>query len=124
MVGVGAERLQLLLRIGRLIACIEAPTAGSVDLAGVLLKLGCYGFLRLCIPLAPDASLSLGLPLITWLGVLGIIYGAACAYTQDDVKKLIAYSSVSHLGVVMLGMFSLNATGLQGSLMQIGRAHV
>jgi NADH-quinone oxidoreductase subunit M len=101
------------------LAHTEAPTAGSVDLAGVLLKLGCYGFLRLCIPLAPDASLSLGLPLITWLGVLGIIYGAACAFAQDDVKKLIAYSSVSHLGVVMLGMFSLNATGLQGSLMQM-----
>jgi NADH-quinone oxidoreductase subunit M len=101
------------------LAHTEAPTAGSVDLAGVLLKLGCYGFLRLCIPLAPDASLSLGLPLITWVGVLGIVYGAACAFAQDDVKKLIAYSSVSHLGVVMLGMFSLNATGLQGSLMQM-----
>ena len=101
------------------LAHTEAPTAGSVDLAGVLLKLGCYGFLRLCIPLAPDASLSLGLPLITWLGVIGIVYGAFCAFTQDDVKKLIAYSSVSHLGVVMLGMFSLNATGLQGSLMQM-----
>ncbi len=101
------------------LAHTEAPTAGSVDLAGVLLKLGCYGFLRLCIPLAPDASLSLGLPLITWLGVLGIIYGAACAYAQNDVKKLIAYSSVSHLGIVMLGMFSLTLTGLQGSLMQM-----
>jgi NADH-quinone oxidoreductase subunit M len=97
----------------------EAPTAGSVDLAGVLLKLGCYGFLRLCIPLAPDASVSLGLPLITSLGVLGIIYGAFCAFTQDDFKRLIAYSSVSHLGLVMLGMFSLNTTGLQGSLMQM-----
>jgi NADH-quinone oxidoreductase subunit M len=101
------------------LAHTEAPTAGSVDLAGVLLKLGCYGFLRLCIPLAPDASLSLGLPLITGLGVLGIIYGAMCAFAQEDVKKLIAYSSVSHLGVVMLGMFSLNSTGLQGSLVQM-----
>ncbi len=101
------------------LAHTEAPTAGSVDLAGVLLKLGCYGFLRLCIPLAPDASLSLGLPLIAWLGVLGIIYGAFCAFAQEDVKKLIAFSSVSHLGVVMLGMFSLNLTGLQGSLMQM-----
>jgi NADH-quinone oxidoreductase subunit M len=101
------------------LAHTEAPTAGSVDLAGVLLKLGCYGFLRLCIPLAPDASLSLGLPLIAWLGVLGIIYGAFCAFAQEDVKKLIAFSSVSHLGVVMLGMFSLNMTGLQGSLMQM-----
>src|SRR5262245_22204001 len=101
------------------LAHTEAPTAGSVDLAGVLLKLGCYGFLRLCIPLAPDASVSIGLPLITWIGALGIIYGACCAYAQADVKKLIAYSSVSHLGVVMLGMFSLNITGLQGSMMQM-----
>jgi NADH-quinone oxidoreductase subunit M len=101
------------------LAHTEAPTAGSVDLAGVLLKLGCYGFLRLCIPLAPDAAYSIGVPLITWLGAIGIIYGALCAFAQDDVKKLIAYSSVSHLGVVMLGMFSLNLWGLQGSMLQM-----
>jgi NADH-quinone oxidoreductase subunit M len=101
------------------LAHVEAPTAGSVDLAGILLKIGGYGFLRLCIPLCPDASLALGLPLITWVAALGVVYGAMCAYAQDDVKKLIAYSSVSHLGLCMLGMFSLNAVGIQGSLFQM-----
>jgi NADH-quinone oxidoreductase subunit M len=101
------------------LAHVEAPTAGSVDLAGVLLKIGAYGFLRLCIPLAPDTSLALGLPLVTSLAAIGIVYGALCAYSQDDVKKLVAYSSVSHLGLVMLGMFSLTAVGLSGSLMQM-----
>jgi NADH-quinone oxidoreductase subunit M len=101
------------------LAHVEAPTAGSVDLAGVLLKVGAYGFLRLCLPLAPDVSLSLGLPLVTSLAAMGIIYGAFCAYSQDDVKKLVAYSSVSHLGLCMLGMFSLTVAGLAGSLMQM-----
>jgi len=101
------------------LAHTEAPTAGSAVLAGILLKLGGYGFLRLCIPLTPDASLAVGLPLITWLGAIGVIYGSFCAFAQDDIKKLIAYSSVSHLGLVMLGMFSLTATGLQGSLIQM-----
>ncbi len=101
------------------LAHVEAPTAGSVDLAGVLLKVGAYGFLRLCIPLAPDASLSVGLPLITTLSAVGIVYGAFCAYSQDDVKRLIAYSSVSHLGTCMIGMYSLTAVGLAGSLMQM-----
>ena len=101
------------------LAHTEAPTAGSAVLAGILLKLGGYGFLRLCIPLTPDASLAVGLPLITWLGAIGVVYGSFCAFAQDDVKKLIAYSSVSHLGLVMLGMFSLTATGLQGSLIQM-----
>lgn len=101
------------------LAHTEAPTAGSAILAGVLLKVGGYGFLRLCIPLTPDASLSVGVPLITWLAALGIVYGAFCAFAQDDVKKLIAYSSVSHLGLVMLGMFSLTTVGLQGSLIQM-----
>src|SRR5262249_11717564 len=101
------------------LAHVEAPTAGSVDLAGVLLKVGAYGFLRLCIPLAPDTSLALGLPLVTGLATVGIIYGAICAYSQDDVKRLIAYSSVSHLGACMLGMLSLNWAGLSGSLMQM-----
>ena len=101
------------------LAHVEAPTAGSVDLAGVLLKLGAYGFLRLCIPLCPDVSLSLGVPLITWVAALGIVYGALCAYAQDDVKKLIAYSSVSHLGLCMLGMFSLTQAGIQGSIFQM-----
>ncbi|MSQ97072.1 MAG: NADH-quinone oxidoreductase subunit M [Gemmataceae bacterium] len=101
------------------LAHVEAPTAGSVLLAGVLLKMGTYGFLRLCLPLAPDASISLGAPIIGTLSVIGIIYGALCAKAQDDIKKLVAYSSVSHLGFCTLGMFALNSTGLTGSLMQM-----
>jgi NADH-quinone oxidoreductase subunit M len=101
------------------LAHVEAPTAGSVDLAGVLLKIGAYGFLRLCLPLAPDASITLGVPIVSLLAVIGIIYGTICAYAQDDIKRLVAYSSVSHLGLVMLGMFALNAAGLAGSLLQM-----
>lgn len=101
------------------LAHVEAPTAGSVDLAGVLLKVGAYGFLRLAIPLAPDVSLDLGLPMVTMLATIGIVYGALCAFSQDDVKKMIAYSSVSHLGLCMLGMFSLTMAGLSGSIMQM-----
>jgi NADH-quinone oxidoreductase subunit M len=101
------------------LAHVEAPTAGSVDLAGVLLKIGAYGFLRLCIPLAPDVSLSIGLPLVSTLAVIGILYGALCAYSQEDIKRLVAYSSVSHLGLCMLGMFALNAAGISGSLVQM-----
>jgi NADH-quinone oxidoreductase subunit M len=101
------------------LAHVEAPTAGSVLLAGVLLKIGTYGFLRLCLPLTPDASLSIGVPLIGTLAVIGIIYGSFCALAQDDIKKLVAYSSVSHLGYCMLGMFALNETGLSGSLLQM-----
>jgi NADH-quinone oxidoreductase subunit M len=101
------------------LAHVEAPTAGSVLLAGVLLKIGAYGFLRLCLPLTPDASLSVGVPLIGTLAVIGIIYGAFCSLAQQDIKKLVAYSSVSHLGFCMLGMFALNETGLTGSLLQM-----
>ncbi len=101
------------------LAHVEAPTAGSVLLAGVLLKLGTYGFLRLALPLAPDTALSLGVPLIGTLAVIGVIYGAFCALAQNDIKKLVAYTSVSHLGICMLGMFALNVTGLGGSLMQM-----
>jgi NADH-quinone oxidoreductase subunit M len=101
------------------LAHVEAPTAGSVLLAGVLLKIGAYGFLRLCLPLTPDASLLLGVPLIGTLAVMGIVYGALCALAQDDMKKLVAYSSVSHLGFCMLGMFALNEAGLSGSLLQM-----
>lgn len=101
------------------LAHVEAPTAGSVLLAGVLLKIGSYGFLRLCLPLTPDASLAIGVPLIGTLAVVGIIYGAACSLAQDDIKRLIAYSSVSHMGFCMLGMFALNAAGLAGSLLQM-----
>jgi NADH-quinone oxidoreductase subunit M len=99
------------------LAHVEAPTAGSVDLAGIMLKIGAYGFLRLCIPLAPDASVSFGLPFITTLAAIGIVYGAWCAYSQDDIKKLVAYSSVSHLGTCMIGMFSLTAAGIAGCVM-------
>jgi NADH-quinone oxidoreductase subunit M len=101
------------------LAHVEAPTAGSVLLAGILLKIGAYGILRLCLPLAPDASLSLGVPLVGALAVIGIIYGALCALAQNDFKKLVAYSSVSHLGMCMLGMFALNVVGLSGSLLQM-----
>jgi NADH-quinone oxidoreductase subunit M len=101
------------------LAHVEAPTAGSVLLAGVLLKLGAYGFLRFCLPFVPDACLSVGVPLIGTLSVIGILYGALCAYAQTDLKKLVAYSSISHLGFCMLGMFALNAEGLTGSFLQI-----
>jgi NADH-quinone oxidoreductase subunit M len=101
------------------LAHVEAPTAGSVLLAGVLLKLGTYGFLRLCVPLTPYASLNYGAPLIGSLAVVGVLYGALCAFAQDDIKKLVAYSSVSHLGYCMLGLFALNEAGLTGSLLQM-----
>lgn len=101
------------------LAHVEAPTAGSVLLAGVLLKLGSYGFLRLALPLAPDACIAYGVPLVGTLAVVGIIYGALCALAQDDIKKLVAYSSISHLGFCMLGMFALNSAGLTGSLLQM-----
>lgn len=101
------------------LAHVEAPTAGSVLLAGVLLKIGSYGFLRLCLPLAPDACYSYGAPLISWLAIIGIIYGAIVALAQEDIKKLVAYSSVSHLGFCMLGMFALNSAGIGGSVLQM-----
>ena len=101
------------------LAHVEAPTAGSVLLAGVLLKIGVYGFLRLCLPLTPDASIGVGVPLIGTLAVIGIIYGALCSLAQDDIKKLVAYSSISHLGFCMLGLFALNAAGLSGGLLQM-----
>ncbi len=99
-------------------AHVEAPTAGSVILAGVLLKMGTYGFLRFNIPLFPHASIQAA-PWIALLATIGIIYGAAVSYAQSDVKKLVAYSSVSHLGFVMLGMFALNAQGIEGAILQM-----
>src|SRR6266496_2620558 len=99
-------------------AHVEAPTAGSVILAGVMLKLGTYGFLRFNIPLFPQASVQAA-PWIALLATIGIIYGAAVSYAQADVKKLVAYSSVSHLGFVMLGMFALNSQGMQGAILQM-----
>jgi NADH-quinone oxidoreductase subunit M len=99
-------------------AHVEAPTAGSVILAAILLKMGTYGFLRFAIPLFPDAALAAA-PFIIALAVIGIIYGALVAMMQADMKKLVAYSSVSHLGFVMLGLFVLNVQGVQGSLYQM-----
>src|SRR5438093_1332638 len=99
-------------------AHVEAPTAGSVILAGVLLKMGTYGFLRFCLPLFPDAALAYG-PLVFPLAVIGVIYGAWVSTVQPDMKKLVAYSSVSHLGFVMLGIFTLNQQGLVGGLIQM-----
>jgi NADH-quinone oxidoreductase subunit M len=99
-------------------AHVEAPTAGSVILAGVLLKMGTYGFLRFCLPLFPQASLQFA-PWIFALAVIGIVYGAWVSTVQPDIKKLVAYSSVSHLGFVMLGLFTLTAQGLVGGIIQM-----
>jgi NADH-quinone oxidoreductase subunit M len=99
-------------------AHVEAPTAGSIILAGVLLKMGTYGFLRFNIPLFPQAAVQLA-PWMALLATIGIIYGAAVSYAQSDIKKLVAYSSVSHLGFVMLGLFALNSQGVQGAILQM-----
>ncbi len=96
-------------------AHVEAPTAGSVILAGVLLKFGVYGFIRFAIPLFP-AGAAYWAPTIAVLSVIGIVYGALVAFAQDDVKKLIAYSSVSHLGFCTLGLFAMTLQGVEGSL--------
>ena len=95
----------------------EAPTAGSIILAGILLKMGTYGFMRFNLPLFPEASVTFA-PTIAVLAIIGIIYGAIVSFAQTDFKRLVAYSSVSHLGFVMLGIFSLNEAGLQGAILQ------
>jgi NADH-quinone oxidoreductase subunit M len=100
------------------LAHVQAPTAGSVFLAGILLKIGTYGFLRFSIPMLPDATVAC-VPWIMWLAVIGIIYGALVALVQSDIKRLIAYSSVSHLGFCMLGLFALNPLGLHGGALQM-----
>jgi NADH-quinone oxidoreductase subunit M len=97
---------------------VQAPTGGSVILAAVLLKMGTYGFLRFAMPLFPSASHRLG-SVIAGFAVIGILYGAFCAWKQSDVKKLVAYSSVSHLGFVMLGMYSITEHGISGSILQM-----
>ena len=96
----------------------EAPTAGSVILAGVLLKMGGYGFLRFCLPMFPEAS-ALFAPYILWLSVFAIVYGGYLALAQTDLKKLVAYSSVSHMGFVTLGIFVFNSQGIQGAILQM-----
>jgi NADH-quinone oxidoreductase subunit M len=99
-------------------AHVEAPTAGSVILAGVLLKMGTYGFMKLGFPLFPDAARAFT-PLLMTLAVISIVYGACLALVQTDIKKIIAYSSISHLGYVMLGLLSLELVGIQGAIIQM-----
>ncbi len=99
-------------------AHVEAPTAGSVILAGVLLKMGTYGFMKLGFPLFPDAARAAA-PLIMALAVVSIVYGACLALVQNDIKKIIAYSSISHLGYVMLGLISLDLVGILGAIIQM-----
>ncbi len=96
----------------------DAPTAGSVILAGVLLKMGTYGFVRFCLPMFPEASVYF-MPYMAGLALVGIVYGALVALAQKDIKRLVAYSSVSHLGFVMLGIFALNTHGITGGILQM-----
>lgn len=100
------------------LAHVQAPTAGSVILAGILLKIGTYGFLRFSLPMLPEAT-AVCMPWILWLSVAGILYGALVALAQSDMKRLIAYSSVSHLGFCMLGLFALNPLGMNGAVLQM-----
>jgi NADH-quinone oxidoreductase subunit M len=100
------------------LAHVQAPTAGSVILAGVLLKVGTYGFARFALPMTPDAVV-LSMPWLLWLAVAGILYGALVALAQKDIKRLIAYSSVSHLGFCMLGVFAISRLGMQGGVLQM-----
>ena len=100
------------------LAHVEAPTAGSILLAGVLLKVGSYGLLRFNLGMTPLASAAM-FPLLATMSVIGIIYGALAALAQTDIKRLVAYSSVSHMGFIVLGIFALNATALDGSSIQM-----
>jgi NADH-quinone oxidoreductase subunit M len=99
-------------------AHVEAPTAGSVVLAGVLLKMGIYGILRFCLPLLPEAVAAFT-PTIIALGLIGVIYGALAAFAQDDLKKLVAYSSVSHMGLIVVGVMVGNMAGMKGGVIQM-----
>ncbi len=100
------------------LAHTQAPAAGSIVLAGLLLKIGVYGFLRFNVPMLPDAAVTF-MPWMLTLSAIGIIYGALVALAQTDMKRMIAYSSVSHLGFCMLGLFALNPLGVQGSVLQM-----
>jgi len=99
-------------------AHVEAPTAGSVILAGILLKMGGYGFIRFSIPMFPEASAYFA-PLVFALSVVAIIYTSLVALMQEDIKKLIAYSSVAHMGFVTMGIFTMNTQGIQGAMFQM-----
>ena len=99
-------------------AHVQAPTAGSIILAGVMLKLGTYGLIRFCVPLFPQAAVAFA-PYIAVLAIIGIVYGAWVSYAQTDAKKLVAYSSISHLGFVVLGIFSLTSAGMSGAILQM-----
>src|SRR5947208_2378602 len=99
-------------------AHVEAPTGGSFILAGVMLKMGTYGFLRFVLPFFPNATAKYARLMIA-LGVIGIVYGALVSWVQPDMKKLVAYSSVSHLGFCVLGIFALNQTSIEGSILQM-----
>ncbi len=99
-------------------AHVEAPTAGSVILASILLKMGTYGFLRFALPITPEATVYM-MPYVLWLSIAGIIYGGFTALAQQDMKKLIAYSSVGHMGFVTLGIFVLNTQGVEGAILQM-----
>lgn len=99
-------------------AHVEAPTVGSVILAGILLKMGTYGFLRFSLPMFPQAAIN-AVDWVSWLALIGIVYGALVAMVQEDVKKLVAYSSVSHLGFVVLGIFALNVEAIEGGMLQM-----
>jgi NADH-quinone oxidoreductase subunit M len=100
------------------LAHVQAPTAGSVILAGILLKIGTYGFVRFSLPMLPEASAAC-MPWVLWLSAAGIVYGALVALAQSDMKRLIAYSSVSHLGFCMLGLFAFNSLGMEGGVLQM-----
>jgi NADH-quinone oxidoreductase subunit M len=99
-------------------AHVEAPTAGSVLLASILLKMGTYGFVRFCLPITPHAAQAL-MPAVMWISVAAILYGGLTALAQSDLKKLVAYSSVGHMGFVTLGIFALNQRGIEGAVLQM-----
>ena len=99
-------------------AYAESPTAGSIILAGALSKMGAYGLLRVCLPLFPEAAIYFA-PFVLWLSIVAIIYGGLMALSQTDIKKLVAYSSVSHMGFVTLGIFVFNSQGIQGAVLQM-----